>query len=205
MNKNKILLLFAHPSPHRSEVNCPMFEYARALEYVTAVDLYAHYPTYQIDIDKEQRQLNAHDVIIFQFPFYWYSTPSILKEWQDLVLEYGYAYGHGGTALHGKIFLCAISAGGRADAYRTNGYNHFNVRTLLQPLEQTAYITGMQYLPPFALFSSRSALADGTLAQHLQDWKLLLEELHHNKFDPNSVDSLVTINELLDTRHQRER
>ncbi|KZN31657.1 NAD(P)H-dependent oxidoreductase [Pseudoalteromonas luteoviolacea] len=198
MKKNKILLLFAHPSKHRSEVNAPMFDYAQTLEYVTAVDLYAQYPTYQINIDKEQQRLNSHDVVIFQFPFYWYSTPSILKEWQDLVLEYGYAYGHEGNALNGKLFICAISAGGKEEAYRTKGYNHFSVRELLQPLEQTADITGMLYLPPFALFSSRSALSDGSLAQHIQRWKLLLENLHHDKIDANSVSSLITINELLD-------
>ncbi|MBE0388992.1 hypothetical protein PLUTE_a3760 [Pseudoalteromonas luteoviolacea DSM 6061] len=175
-----------------------MFDYAQTLEYVTAVDLYAQYPTYQINIDKEQQRLNSHDVVIFQFPFYWYSTPSILKEWQDLVLEYGYAYGHEGNALNGKLFICAISAGGKEEAYRTKGYNHFSVRELLQPLEQTADITGMLYLPPFALFSSRSALSDGSLAQHIQRWKLLLENLHHDKIDANSVSSLITINELLD-------
>ena len=38
-----------------------------------------------------------HDVVIFQFPLFWYSTPPILKQWQDIVLEYGWAYGEGGT------------------------------------------------------------------------------------------------------------
>ncbi|KZN30415.1 NAD(P)H-dependent oxidoreductase [Pseudoalteromonas luteoviolacea] len=199
MKNNKILLLFAHPSKHRSSVNAPMFEYAKSLDYVTAVDLYAQYPTYQIDIDKEQQRLNAHNVVIFQFPFYWYSTPSILKEWQDLVLEYGYAYGQGGDALKGKLFICAISAGGKEEAYRAKGYNHFTVRELLQPLEQTAYITGMTYLPPFALFSSRSAQTSGTISAHLKHWKTLLQALHQNTIEPDTTESLITINDLLDT------
>ncbi|OCQ23512.1 potassium transporter KefG [Pseudoalteromonas luteoviolacea] len=197
MKKNRILLLFAHPSQHRSNVNAPLFEYAKSLDYVTAVDLYAKYPTYQIDIDDEQQLLNAHDVVIFQFPFYWYSTPSILKEWQDLVLEYGYAYGQDGKALQGKLFICAISAGGKEEAYRAKGYNHFTVRELLQPLEQTAYITGMTYLPPFALFSSRSAQFDHALSSHLAQWKLLLQALYHNSIDVRATESLITINELL--------
>lgn len=101
----KVLVLFAHPSQRRSEVNMPLFKAAKLVEGVTAVDLYGEYPDYHIDIDREQKRLLEHDVVVFQYPLYWYSTPSILKEWQDLVLEYGFAYGSSGTALHGK-YLC---------------------------------------------------------------------------------------------------
>ena len=201
MKKNKILLLFAHPSKHRSDVNSPMFEYAKSRDYVTAVDLYAEYPTFNIDIDKEQQRLNSHDVVIFQFPFYWYSTPSILKEWQDLVLEFGYAYGRDGKALHGKTFICAISAGGKEQAYHADGYNHFTVRELLQPLEQTATLTGMTYLPPFALFSSRSAVSEGRLPEHLSEWQKLLEKLHSDAIDKTSLDDLITINPVTTEPH----
>ncbi len=93
MSKNRVLVLFAHPSQHRSEANKPLFEQAKRIEGVTCVDLYAEYPTFKINIDREQKRLLDHDIIIFQFPLYWYSTPAILKEWQDLVLEYGFAYG----------------------------------------------------------------------------------------------------------------
>ncbi|MFD2166147.1 NAD(P)H-dependent oxidoreductase [Thalassotalea euphylliae] len=192
----RILLLFAHPSQHRSEINAPLFKAAQELDYVTAVDLYAEYPRFEINIEREQKRLLAHDVVLFQFPFYWYSTPSILKEWQDLVLEYGFAYGHEGKALHGKTFITAITAGGKEDAYRAQGYNHFTVRELLQPLEQTARLTGMEYLPPFALFGSRSAVEEDRLTEHLQKWRLLLEHLHLNKIDLQKAESLTTINDL---------
>lgn len=192
---NKILLLFAHPSQLRSEVNRPLFHVARQLDYVTAVDLYAEYPKFDINIDQEQARLLDHDVVIFQFPFYWYSTPSILKEWQDLVLEYGFAYGKEGKALHGKTFLCAISAGGAEKAYRADGYNHFTVRELLQPLEQTAVMTGMAYLPPFALFSSRAATIEQRLDRHKQDWLTVLEQLHLGNIDVSKFSQLTTLND----------
>ena len=121
MEQNKVLVLYAHPSPQRSEVNRHLFKAAKSVAGVTVVDLYYEYPTYHIDIDKEQQRLSEHDVIIFQFPLYWYSTPAILKEWQDLVLEHGFAYGHDGTALQGKRFMCAITAGGPAKAYHAEG------------------------------------------------------------------------------------
>ncbi|MCV5371612.1 NAD(P)H-dependent oxidoreductase, partial [Escherichia coli] len=93
MTNKKVLILFAHPSQHRSEVNTPLFKEAQKIEGVTCVDLYGEYPRFNINIDREQQRLREHDVVIFQFPLYWYSTPAILKEWQDLVLEYGFAYG----------------------------------------------------------------------------------------------------------------
>jgi glutathione-regulated potassium-efflux system ancillary protein KefG len=82
----RILVLFAHPSLDRSEVNRPMAEAVRDLDGITLVDLYAEYADFQIDIDREQQRLLEHDVIVFQHPLYWYSTPAIMKEWQDLVL-----------------------------------------------------------------------------------------------------------------------
>lgn len=173
----KVLLLFAHPSLRRSEINKPMFEAASKMEGVTAIDLYAKYPTFQIDIDAEQQLLLAHDIIIFQFPLYWYSTPSLLKEWQDLVLEYGFAYGEGAMALKDKLFMCALTAGGPKDAYQQDGYNHFTIAELLRPLEQMASLTNMTYLPPFTLFSSRTAIEEGKLQDHLSQWQTRLTSL----------------------------
>ncbi|MGR5348227.1 NAD(P)H-dependent oxidoreductase [Vibrio mediterranei] len=193
-NNNKVLVLYAHPSQRRSEVNAPMFRDAQSISGVTTVDLYFEYPTYNINIDKEQQRLIDHDIIIFQFPLYWYSTPSILKEWQDLVLEYGFAYGHEGTALHGKIFLCAISAGGKADAYQSDGYNHFTIRQLLQPLEQTAALTGMNYLPPFCLFGSRTAQEEDRIPKHRERWRELLNLLVTGDFDTARAMPLEKLN-----------
>ena len=191
----KILVLFAHPSPERSEVNVPLFLASQKVEHVTTVDLYAEYPTYRIDIDKEQERLLAHDVIVFMFPLYWYSTPALLKEWQDLVLEYGFAYGKGGDALNGKIFLCALTAGGSESAYRADGFNHFTIKELLQPLEQTAMLTGMRYMPPFALFGARTAVEDNKLDDHLEDWKRVLTALRDDTLD---IDNLLELQKLND-------
>ncbi len=196
---NKILILFAHPSQHRSEVNVPLFKSSQGIEGVTTVDLYRDYPNYQIDIKLEQQRLLEHDCIVFMFPLYWYSTPAILKEWQDLVLEYGFAYGHDATALHGKRFLCALSAGGLEEAYCTEGYNHCTIREVLRPLEQTAHLTGMEYLPPFTLYASRTAVEDNRLDQHLADWRRLLIALRDGTLQyPQSLQSCINLNDVLD-------
>lgn len=191
-----VLVLFAHPAQASSEVNLHLFRDAKATDSVTAVDLYHDYPDFNIDIAKEQQRLLEHDTIIFLFPLFWYSTPSILKEWQDLVLEYGFAYGQGGTALQGKKFLCAITAGGKEEAYQSDGFNHFTIRQLLQPLEQMASITQMAYIAPFALFGSRTAQEEKRIEAHRQKWQQLLNMLVNDTLNMSKATRLENLADL---------
>lgn len=194
----RILVLFAHPTQERSEVNRPLADAASGVPGVELVDLYGEYPTLAIDVDREQARLLAHEVLIFLHPLYWYSTPAILKEWQDLVLEHGFAYGSSGTALQGKVFFSALSAGGPEPAYCAQGYNHFSIRELLRPLEQTALLCGMVYLPPFALFGARTAVEEGRLEAHVRDWVRVLEALRDDRLDLGAAQSLPRLNADLD-------
>ena len=130
-NEARILVLFAHPAFHKSRVNRVLVQAIRAMEGITFHDLYESYPDFGIDVAKEQELLVAHDVVVFQHPFFWYSTPAILKEWQDLVLQHDWAYGHRGTALRGKTLFSVITTGGSEDAYCSKGQNRFTVRELL--------------------------------------------------------------------------
>ena len=195
---NKILVLLAHPSSDRSEAIKPLAKITSDIEGVTLVDLYAEYPKLNIDVDIEQRRLLSHDVIVFMHPLYWYSTPAILKEWQDLVLEHGFAYGSEGVALQGKIFFNALSAGGPEAAYSEKGYNHYTIRELLHPLEQMAILCRMIYLPPFAIFSARTAVEEGRLEQHLLQWKKLLEAIRDDNLNMNKARVMPTLNHDLD-------
>ena len=145
----KVLILFAHPAYSKSRVNRLLLEASRGVEGVTVHDLYAVYPDFDLDVKREQELLLAHERNVLHHPFYWYSTPAILKEWQDLVLEHGWAYGRGGTALQGKWLMNAITTGGGEKAYRRDGHNRFTMRELLAPLEQTARLCGKEYLAPF--------------------------------------------------------
>lgn len=172
----RILVLFAHPAYHRSRVQRALADAVRGLDGVTFHDLYETYWDFQLDVAHEQDLLRAHDLVVFQHPFYWYSSPAILKEWQDLVLEHGFAYGEEGTALRGKRLLSVLSAGGPQEAYGREGYNHFTVGELLAPFEQTARLCGMEYLPPLVVHNAR-ALGDTEIARHAQAYRRRLEEL----------------------------
>jgi glutathione-regulated potassium-efflux system ancillary protein KefG len=135
--------------PRKSRVNRALVAAVRGLDGVTFHDLYEEYPDFHIDVEHEKSLLRAHDVIVFQHPFYWYSAPALVKEWQDLVLEYGFAYGDNGTALQGKLWQQAITTGGPEDAYQPTGQNRFTIGQLLAPFEQTAHLCGMSYQEPF--------------------------------------------------------
>jgi putative NADPH-quinone reductase len=111
-------------------------------------DLYSEYPTFQFNIEAEQAELAEAASIIFQFPFYWYGMPGILKEWMDQVFTHGFAFGATGDKLKGKQFLVSTTIGGPADAYREGGNNNFPINDLLKPLQQMANLTGMKYNTP---------------------------------------------------------
>jgi glutathione-regulated potassium-efflux system ancillary protein KefG len=160
---------------------------------VTIHDLYEAYPTLDIDAKREQRLLEDHDVIVFQHPFYWYSSPAILKEWQDLVLEHGWAYGHGGTHLRGKITLNAITTGGPETAYHRNGYNRFTIRELLAPWDQTAHLCGMRFLAPFAVHAALKVVSDDDMGECRSAYHTLLEALRDERID---LDRAATVDNL---------
>lgn len=145
----KILVIAAHPNLEQSKVNRTWLNRLQQEENVTVHNLYNHYPTFEINVEKEHKLLLEHDRIVLQFPFYWYSSPALLKQWQDLVLTYGWAYGTEGTKLRGKEFMLAISTGGPESAYQAGGHNLFSMSELTKPFQATSNLTGMRFLPTF--------------------------------------------------------
>ncbi len=192
--QKKILILFAHPALEKSRVNKKLKEASENIEGVYFHDLYQAYPNFHIDVDKEQELLTKHDIIIFHHPFFWYSMPAILKEWQDLVLEHGWAYGSQGHALDGKLFLNVITTGGREVAYQSDGKNHFTVRQLLAPVEQTANLCRMIYLAPFLVHGTHSITPE-EIAQYKNSYRELLLALRDNLIDIDVARSANRINE----------
>ena len=152
---------------------------AATIPGITVRDLYELYPDFAIDVSVEQAVLRAHDLVVFQHPFHWYSVPSIFKEWFDLVLEHGFAYGSGGTALHGKEWLSAITTGGPEVSYSSGGSNSFSMRELLAPLEQTARLCGMKFLEPFVIHGVHQMESDTLIEAAVQRYRSHLEGLIH--------------------------
>lgn len=193
----RVLILFAHPAPHKSRINRRLIASVRGLDNVTINDLYEEYPTFDINVRREQELLLTHDIIVFQHPFYWYSSPAILKEWEDLVLEYGFAYGAGGTKLQGKLLLTAITTGGPREAYRRAGFNFFTIRELLAPFEQSAKFCGMRYLPPFVIHGARQFKDESEIIAQVQAFRYVIERLRDGIFDLDEIEKFERMNEVL--------
>jgi len=178
----RILVLFAHPAYQKSRINRRVRAQMAGLPGITIHDLYQASPEFDIDVPREQQLLREHDVVVFHHPFFWYSVPALLKEWLDLVLEHGWAYGRTGRALEGKLCFNVVSCGGREDSYRQEGMNRHTVRQLLAPVENTARLCRMHYLAPFVIHGTH-AIEAPELEAHCADLGRLLTALMDGRLD----------------------
>lgn len=194
----KILINFAHPAKGRSNINSQLRAAVENLDGVTINDLYANYPDFFIDVAREQTLCESHDVIIFQHPFYWYSTPAIVKEWLDLVLEHGWAYGKTGTALKGKWFFQAITAGGDATTYHAQGANQFTLGELTSPMRATAHLCLMDWLPPFAVMGVHRGLPLAQVSNHAEDYRRVVMAIRDDLFNKDKAQQNEFLNSHLD-------
>ncbi|MBO7746755.1 NAD(P)H-dependent oxidoreductase [Paenibacillus sp. MWE-103] len=150
----KSLVLVAHPNLENSNVNKRwLVEIQQYPAFITINDLYANYPNFQIDVVKEQLLVEQHDRIIFQFPFYWYSSPPLLKKWLDDVLTYGWAFTSKGSKLKGKELALAISIGGSESDYRHGEGEGYSINELISPFHETSNLIETNFLVPFTLLA----------------------------------------------------
>lgn len=190
-----ILILFAHPAIEKSRINRVLIESVKDIEGVTVNDLYEHYPDFYIDIVREQQLLQLHDIIVWHHPFYWYNMPALLKEWFDLVLQHGFAYGLRGTALEGKKALSVISTGGRQEVYSETGRNQYTINQFLVPFRQSAILCRMEYLPPFVVHGSHTIDSKG-INTYAENYKRLLTDLRDEKINREVFSHMEYLNEL---------
>ncbi len=194
--KNKIVILVFHPVMHKSRVNKVLLKAVEGLEGVSIHYIYDLYPDNQIDIKAEQEVLLNHDIIVWQHPFYWYSSPSLLKEWIDLVLEHGFAYGKTGRALEGKSVLSAITSGGRRDVYGSEEGVKYSIRDFLAPFEQTVRLCRMRYLSPFVTHGTHLLKSD-QIEKAAEDYVRIIEGLRDGSFSDDDLVKQEYINDII--------
>lgn len=195
MSPKKILVLFFHPRFEDSKANKALVGAISQDPSLTFRDVYERYPDFDIDVHEEQQLLLAHDIIVWQHPFYWYSCPPLMKQWLDLVLEYGWAYGKNGTQLKGKWFLNALTSGGNFEVYQKEGRNNFTYRELLSPFEQTVNLCQGIYLPPF-IVPSAPRLSPVELEDYGGFYYQVLEGLKLNNLEADDLTRYAYFNDL---------
>lgn len=160
-----IAVVYAHPYPSRSRANAALLAGIRDVPGLQVRSLYELYPDFDIDAEAEQRAVGPARLVVFMHPIYWYTTPALLKHWFDQVLVRGWAYGTGGTALHGKDCLWVATSGGDEHAYSGSGRHGHPFSAFAPVVEQTARFVGMNWLEPFVLYGAHAIADDGLRAQ----------------------------------------
>ena len=103
------------------------------------------YPDYKIDVNAEQEKLKKADVIVLQFPFFWYSCPSIMRKWFEDVLLHGFSHGTTGKALEGKKFLVSFTLGATEEKYRHGEFQNFEIDEFMPQFHQLANLCSMEW------------------------------------------------------------
>jgi len=178
----KTLLILCHPNIEESGAQQFLISSLPKDGSVTLHHLDTIYPNFTIDVEREINTIMNHDQIIFQFPFYWYSAPALLKHWQDLVL----------TALQKQPELLAtkklgliISLGVAAHEYQAGGQEQFSISELTKPFQAVARYFNMDYLSPL-IISRFSYLTDPQKMNLLIDYQCYFAGLTNAPLSPRT-------------------
>jgi glutathione-regulated potassium-efflux system ancillary protein KefF len=170
----QILVVYAHPSPRRSPLHRALAGAARAMPGVELRDLYQTYPDFYIDPADERKLVEAAKLLVFLHPMRWYSMPSLLKLWVEVVFEPSWAYARNRGALKNKDFWLVTSTGSGPDAYTPQGLHGRPFGDFLAPFEQTVALCGMRWNPPLVM-QGASRLDDAALDARVASFRAGLE------------------------------
>ncbi|HEX2113376.1 MAG TPA: NAD(P)H-dependent oxidoreductase [Alphaproteobacteria bacterium] len=134
------------------------------------------------DVQRELDKVMRSDLLILQYPTWWFSVPAILKGWVDRVLAYGTTYTserrYDRGMLGGKRAMLSVTFGGAESTFAHNGRNG-DVELLLWPMQMTLFYVGYQVLTPFTAFGIAGASTDSgkaALTERLERYKTLYRE-----------------------------
>ncbi|GAA2265750.1 NAD(P)H-dependent oxidoreductase [Glycomyces scopariae] len=134
------------------------------------------------DITAEQAKLLAADLVILQFPLWWYTVPAILKGWIDRVFTNGFGYGtsrdwprFGDGVLAGKRAMVVVTTGAAESHLSDRGVNG-DIDSLLFPLQHgVLFYTGMQVLPPVVVTGAHPGFGESDYADAVKELRSRLE------------------------------
>jgi glutathione-regulated potassium-efflux system ancillary protein KefG len=175
----KTLILAFHPNLMKSTANRALLDAIRPVKGIEIVDMRLEYPNgmdLSRDGEREAARLLEADRIVLQFPVQWYSTPPLMKAWQDAVLTrmFYLAYDTEGRKINGMPVMVVATAGNTADAYRPGGRNMFAMIDLLAPLRATAHRCGLRWSEPFIVYEANK-IAPEALAATAADFRSVIE------------------------------
>ncbi|MBQ8920049.1 MAG: NAD(P)H-dependent oxidoreductase [Acidaminococcaceae bacterium] len=143
----KILIVSGHTNLNNSFANKIILDkLAKDLPEAVFDYLDKEYPDFAIDVKAEQQKLVDADIIVLQFPVFWYSYPSIMHRWMEDVFEHGFSHGSRGKALLGKKLVASFTTGAPEEMYVKGGPQLYPIDELVIPaIKSTANLCSMDY------------------------------------------------------------
>ena len=137
---NNILIVSGHTDLNDSVANKKILqEINKRLPNVEIDYLSELYPDYKINVEEEQNKLLKADIIVLQYPVFWYSMPSLLEKWMEEVFKHGFSHGNEGDKLKGKKIIVSLTTGAPEQAYN-------NIDDFLNPIKSTCKLCQMEYV-----------------------------------------------------------
>ena len=139
-----VLIVSGHPRVEDDSVaNKTILEELAVLLPGAEIDrLDVLYPDYRIDVKAEQAKLVAADVVVLQYPVWWYSFPSLMHKWMEDVFVHGFSHGSTGTALADKKLVASLTTGAPEVAYPAEAGG---IDAYLANVKATCALTGMEF------------------------------------------------------------
>lgn len=143
---NNVLIVSGHTDLDNSFANKIILDnLEHSLPGAIQIHLDKLYPNYIFDIHKEQERLMNADIIVLQFPFFWYGVPSLMKKWIEDVFSHGFSHGSTGDKVKGKKLLLSFTSGAPESMYQYGGVQSYPIEDFLPPLKQFANLCRMEW------------------------------------------------------------
>lgn len=143
---SKVLVVSGHPDLNDSLANKTILnELENKLDNIEIVYLDKEYPDFKIDVEKEQARLLEADIIVLQYPVFWYHLPSILERWMEQVFQHGFSHGSTGDKLKGKKLIASFTTGAPNELYHRDGPMGYEIEDFLPALKATCNLTQMDF------------------------------------------------------------
>jgi NAD(P)H dehydrogenase (quinone) len=145
------------------------------------------------DVQREIDDLLWADLVVLQFPLWWFGMPAILKGWMDRVFVYGKMYSssrrlHTGVC-RGKRAMLSVTAGSSMEACAHDGQEG-DIRLILWPINYALHYIGFTVLEPAVITGVRGGLTDAdAVAQECY----LDEQLRRHRAQCANLDAISTI------------
>lgn len=141
-----ILVVSGHMDLENSVANKTILEELdKALPKAEFVYLDKLYSDFKINVEVEQQKLVKADIIVLQFPVFWYAMPSIMSRWMEETFQHGFSHGSAGDKLKGKKLIASLTTGAPEFMYRYEGAQNYPIEDFLPPLKAACNLCGIEF------------------------------------------------------------